>query len=180
MTKIPNRKDLARLQSPVSAVMSTSYAEIADLDPAEKRALLERLIHDKARQPKLFPLSFAQQRLWFLDKLQPNSAAYNVPTVVRLKGRIEVEPLRQALEKVVERHESLRTTFEGGGDASVEWFTQNAEGTKVLVNDVANGGIKAYRSLTGNTALATLTKVSPAINQVGVFPNAPISVPFCL
>ena len=100
--------------------MSTTYAEIAHLDPAQKRALLEQLLREKSRRPKLFPLSFAQQRLWFLDKLQPNSAAYNVPTVVRLTGPIELDPFRKALDMVVERHESLRTTFEGNDDSPAQ------------------------------------------------------------
>ena len=78
--------------------MSTTYAEIAHLDPAQKRALLEQLLREKARKPKVFPLSFAQQRLWFLDKFQPNSAAYNVPTVVRLSGSIDLDPFQKALD----------------------------------------------------------------------------------
>ncbi|HVK59269.1 MAG TPA: condensation domain-containing protein, partial [Candidatus Kapabacteria bacterium] len=100
--------------------MSTTHAEIAHLDPAQKRALLEQLLRDKTQRPKLFSLSFAQQRLWFLDKLQPNSATYNVPTVLRLTGAIQVEPFKKALDSVVERHESLRTTFEGVDDSPAQ------------------------------------------------------------
>src|SRR5688500_5372505 len=100
--------------------MSTTYAEIAHLDPAQKRALLEQLLREKARRPKTFPLSFAQQRLWFLDKLQPDSASYNVPTVVRLSGVIQLDPFQQALDRVVARHESLRTTFEGNDDSPAQ------------------------------------------------------------
>ncbi|HEX7862528.1 MAG TPA: hypothetical protein VF773_19485 [Verrucomicrobiae bacterium] len=65
---------------------------------------------------------------------------------------------------------------EGASDASVEWFTQNTAGTKTLINDVANGGIKAYRAVTSGNAVATFTSVSPGINGTGVFPNAPINV----
>lgn len=65
---------------------------------------------------------------------------------------------------------------EGGGDASVEWFTQDSAGTKVLINDTANGGIKAYRAVNAGSAVATFTQVSPGINETGVFPNAPINV----
>jgi acyl carrier protein len=57
------------------------------------------------------PLSFAQQRLWFLDQLEPNSAFYNVPVVVRLNGHLNVEAFRRTLNEVVRRHETLRTTF---------------------------------------------------------------------
>lgn len=57
------------------------------------------------------PLSFAQQRLWFLQQLDPQSAAYNVPRAVRLAGPLNVSALRRSLSEVVRRHEVLRTTF---------------------------------------------------------------------
>ncbi len=64
---------------------------------------------------------------------------------------------------------------EGGSDASVEWFTQKTDGTKVLVNDVANGGIKAYRAVTSGASVGFLTNIRPGLNETGVFPNASIS-----
>jgi acyl carrier protein len=62
------------------------------------------------------PLSFAQQRLWFLDQLEPNSAFYNCPAAVRLGGRLDLGALERTFTEVVRRHESLRTSFasEGG------------------------------------------------------------------
>src|SRR5581483_3658828 len=58
-----------------------------------------------------FPLSFGQQRLWVLDRLQPNTAAYNIPVVFRVRGALNVQALEKALNAVVERHEVLRTHF---------------------------------------------------------------------
>ena len=57
------------------------------------------------------PLSFAQQRLWFLDRLEKPDAAYNVPSAVRLTGRLDVDALRGAFEALLARHDALRTTF---------------------------------------------------------------------
>ncbi|MEO8305003.1 MAG: amino acid adenylation domain-containing protein [Betaproteobacteria bacterium] len=59
----------------------------------------------------VFPSSFAQQRLWLIDKLLPNGAVYNVPRVYRLVGVLDVDALRGALNALVERHEALRTRF---------------------------------------------------------------------
>ncbi|WP_035057026.1 non-ribosomal peptide synthetase [Andreprevotia chitinilytica] len=58
-----------------------------------------------------FPLSFAQQRLWFLDQFDPGSASYNIPAALRLQGELDVEVLRQAFEHLIGRHEALRTHF---------------------------------------------------------------------
>lgn len=57
------------------------------------------------------PLSFAQQRLWFIEQLQPGQATYNVPKAVRLNGPLNVAALRRSLTAIVQRHEVLRTCF---------------------------------------------------------------------
>jgi amino acid adenylation domain-containing protein len=63
------------------------------------------------RTNELIPLSYAQQRLWFLDQLQPGGFAYNIQTAVRLTGALDIVALHQSLNEIVRRHEALRTIF---------------------------------------------------------------------
>jgi acyl carrier protein len=72
------------------------------------------------------PLSFAQQRLWFLEQLQPGGTVYNVPGVVRLEGALDAEALQRSLDALVLRHEVLRTTFQEGPDGPVQVIAEAA------------------------------------------------------
>jgi amino acid adenylation domain-containing protein len=66
------------------------------------------------------PLSFAQERIWFLERLQPGTAAYHLPAAVDLRGALDVRALGEALSAVVRRHEALRTVFHDGEDGPVQ------------------------------------------------------------
>ena len=88
---------------------------------AELAELVERQLHgsDKLESPPIvaapregkLPLSFAQQRLWFLDQLEPGNIAYNMPLAIRLSGKLKVNALMESLNEVIRRHEALRTKF---------------------------------------------------------------------
>ncbi|GHG84838.1 hypothetical protein GCM10012319_40930 [Comamonas sp. KCTC 72670] len=80
------------------------------------------------------PLSFAQQRLWFIDQLEPGSAAYNIATAVILEGDLQPTLLQQALEALTARHESLRTTFTASGEDAVQRILPNLEVPLPLVD----------------------------------------------
>ncbi len=89
----------------------TDYSTtLASLSP-EKRKLLALLLKKQGKEFNSFPLSFSQQRLWFLHQFDPESPAYNLPAAVRLRGALDVAVLRRTLEEIVRRHEILRTTF---------------------------------------------------------------------
>ncbi|MEG4631193.1 amino acid adenylation domain-containing protein [Microcoleus sp. AR_TQ3_B6] len=66
------------------------------------------------------PLSFAQERLWFFDQLAPGNPFYNLCGAVRVTGQLNAEALRQSIEKIIERHEILRTAFAGGEKEQIQ------------------------------------------------------------
>jgi Condensation domain len=104
---------------------------IADLSPA-KRALLELKLQQKGSEESRewtiprrtergsAPLSFAQERLWFLDQLEADGTPYNRPAGLRLTGTLDVEALKQSLNEIVRRHEALRTAFVVSDDSPVQ------------------------------------------------------------
>ena len=119
---------------------------LAALSP-EKRALFEALLKKQGVAapdgiPRRgdagpAPLSFSQERLWFLDRMDPGSPAYNVPWTLRVRGPLDVPLLRRALGEVVRRHDALRTTFALDGDRPVQRIAP-ADDVPLPVEDLAS------------------------------------------
>jgi amino acid adenylation domain-containing protein len=95
--------------------MNGQQSELSAAKQALLRVRIEQARRGKGTIPRRAkaeaPLSFAQQRLWFLDQFYPRSCAYNVPRVFRLHGQLALVALQRALNAIVERHEILRTTY---------------------------------------------------------------------
>ncbi len=85
------------------------------------------------RQP-LMPVSFAQQRLWFIDQFDPSSASYNIPAGVVIEGELDVEALRRALNEVVNRHETLRTSVVTNEGEPAQAIAESAEVGLTLID----------------------------------------------
>ena len=115
----------------------------------EKRLQAQRTSSNQAesRIPRVsregipVPLSFAQERLWFLDQLQPGNPAYNLFDGWRLRGTLDVETLERAFNEVVRRHEVLRSNFSAVHDQPVQVFAAASDlrFQHVDLRDVAPG-----------------------------------------
>ncbi|MEP7008816.1 MAG: non-ribosomal peptide synthase/polyketide synthase [Acidobacteriota bacterium] len=113
---------MSEISEPDSAAELAADLE-GDLE-AERLALLDLLLEEEAEEaaapaaaighataPERIPLSLSQRRLWIADRLDPGTALFNIPASQRLSGELDIRALRAALQALVDRHESLRTTF---------------------------------------------------------------------
>ena len=94
-------------ESPVLAALAAGVDELLRAGGDGVAPPLVARLHEQAP-----PLSFAQERLWFIDQLSPGSPLYNIPLAVRFEGPLKVPALASSLSEVVRRHQALRTTFE--------------------------------------------------------------------
>src|SRR5215218_7955956 len=116
--------------------MTDLNAALKNLTPQQRDLLLKRLEKEgrgaarpeperipsrpRAAGENAFPLSFAQQRLWFLDRMGPGSPLYNIPAAFAMTGPLDAPALEAALREVVRRHEALRTTFADRSEGPVQ------------------------------------------------------------
>jgi thioester reductase-like protein/FkbH-like protein len=161
---MPENQD-ARRSSMSDTPMPDLAQLMAELSPQQRELLLARLNQrhrDRAApanrgvprrdrrpasdpQPDCFPVSAAQESLWYLDRLQPGAAAYHVVQAVRLHGRLDVPVLQRSLNEIVRRHESLRTTFPAPEGRPVQQILRRATLPLPVVDltDVAESGREA-------------------------------------
>lgn len=100
-----------------------SLLDKSQLDSDKNRKLLAELLaakEKKSQESRIGPVSFAQQRLWFLYQLAPDSSGYNVPIALRSERELDVNALKYALKEIVRRHHVLRTVFTTMGGVSMQ------------------------------------------------------------
>ena len=105
--------------------MSDFKALLSSLTAEERAGLMRRLAEDDNDLRALenrsgLPLSFSQQRLWFLNQLEPDGSNYNILRAFRIRGPLDQDALRRALNEVIQRHDSLRTTFAMRDDMPIQ------------------------------------------------------------
>ncbi|MBZ4423367.1 condensation domain-containing protein, partial [Myxococcus sp. RHSTA-1-4] len=81
---------------------------------------------DRVPRTERLPVSYSQERLWFLDQLEPGSPAYNMPIVLELSGTLDIPALRESLSELVRRHEALRTTFHASAEGPSQRIAEPA------------------------------------------------------
>ncbi len=125
----------------------TLVSSTKHLTPEEKQALVKELLRKKARQHQDFPVSFAQERLWFLDQLEPGSTAYTIAFALHITGALDVAALERSFAWLIARHEVLRTTFPAVDSRPVQRVAP-APATYPLAIDVQPGAdLAAVRAL---------------------------------
>lgn len=127
--------------------------ELSELSP-EQHQLMELLLQEagtkaehvlpipKRPEPNIAPLSSAQQRMWFAYRQSPEDVSYNIQTTMRIKGRLNLTALNQALSELVQRHETLRTSFEDR-DGQPYQIIHPAKAVTAVVIEAANPQVAA-------------------------------------
>ncbi len=93
----------------------------------QRRQLLKQLLASQQASEQQFPTSYAQQRLWLLQQLTPDSLAYHMPAALRIRGPLDPACVKRVLDEIVRRHESLRTRFRETNDGLYQIVKQQLE-----------------------------------------------------
>ncbi|MCL5996213.1 MAG: amino acid adenylation domain-containing protein, partial [Chloroflexi bacterium] len=114
-----------------------TLSTLSTLSPEEKRVLLAQLLVKKAGQPGTAPISFAQERMWLVERLNPGSSALNLPVSFRIQGPLDRVALERSLNEIVRRHGTLRTSFVEV-DGQLQQVVAPSLNLSVQVGDVAH------------------------------------------
>ena len=114
-TRLASRvRAVVGVELPLRSIFESPTA--AGLGPHLRQAEKSRTPLLAQPRPELLPMSYPQQRLWFLDQLEGKSTEYHIPEALRLRGELDYEALKSAVGAIVQRHEVLRTCFSQAGD----------------------------------------------------------------
>nr|AGS49396.1 long-chain-fatty-acid--CoA ligase [uncultured bacterium esnapd4] len=141
---------LSRIRSTLNAEISVRQLfetpTVAGVAEAVRHAETGRVgVRPVVPRPDRVPLSFVQQRLWFMNRVEGASATYNIPLTLRLSGALDVAALRAAIADVVERHEPLRTVFAEDGDGAYQVVLDAVE-PPLLVVPATEENLEAQRA----------------------------------
>jgi amino acid adenylation domain-containing protein len=114
-----------------------------------------------------FPLSFAQERMWFLEQMSPGSAAYNIAGSVRLKGDLDRDALKKSLQQIIRRHEVLRTSFLEAGGRPLQEIHQHVK-FQFLEKDLRDAGIETATEEQINAELTGAAKQGFVLSEPGL------------
>lgn len=106
----------------------------------EKKALLEILLEKKRNNGGSYPLSSSQQRMWFMQKLEPESALYNIPAATLVQGPIEPAILEKCFKQLLKRHSALQCIFPASGDSAI-CVKREYESFKLKTVDLRNSDL---------------------------------------
>src|SRR4051794_19677631 len=118
MKIIASNSRVEKLSSAKRALLALRALESLEGTAANRQETIPRC--PRADGVRAFPLSFAQERFWFLDQMEPGSVAYNMTEALEIKGPLQVEVLARTFREIVGRHEVLRTRFEVRNGAPVQ------------------------------------------------------------
>ncbi|MCA1566085.1 MAG: amino acid adenylation domain-containing protein [Acidobacteria bacterium] len=140
-------------ESPTIAGMAVAVESGLKAAGGARPSAIRRVSHEEP-----LPLSFAQQRLWFIDRMETGSPFYNMPVAILLTGRLDLPALERTLNEVIERHESLRTSFIVVDEQPMQ-FVNPARATSLPVIDLAD--VPQHERETEAQRLAALEASSP-------------------
>ncbi len=135
---ISRLREKENLEIPIRIIFEhPTIAELAgQLDLLQQKSKIPPI--EKADRSKPIPLSFNQERLWFLDKLEPGNIIYNLPLVVKIKGSFNVELFEKVINAIVEKHESLRTNIVYSNGEAIQKISEPGNYKPEVVLDVSN------------------------------------------